>query len=116
MRKHRDRRVRLGRAPEYVDPPDFQKRTPAVADTKAGAKEYGNRETSVNLNSTSHQFDAIVHYQAKAAAYSLFALAEPDFELWQALKASGAIRQQQAIRVGRITRGRVLREAGGTGR
>ena len=42
--------------------PDFQKRTPAMADTKAGAIKCGNRETSVNLNSTFNRFDAIKRY------------------------------------------------------
>ena len=47
-------------------PSGLETRTPAVAGTKAGAKECENRETSKNLNSTFHRFDAIARYTVDA--------------------------------------------------
>ena len=43
------------------DPPDPETRTPAVAGTKAGAKDHGNRKTSENLNSTFYRLDAMLY-------------------------------------------------------
>lgn len=43
-----------------------KKRTPAKAGTKAGVKKIGNRETSVNLNSTNRRSIAITHYTVDA--------------------------------------------------
>ena len=42
-------------------PPGPETRTPAVAGTKAGAKDCGNWETSRNFDSTFHRFDAMRH-------------------------------------------------------
>ena len=43
-----------------------KKRTPAVAGTKAGAKDSGNRKTSGNLDSTIHRLDANLRYTVNA--------------------------------------------------
>lgn len=43
-----------------------KKRTPAEAGAKAGVKKIGNRETSVNLNSTNRRSIAITHYTVDA--------------------------------------------------
>ena len=66
MRTRRDRRTDLELASVHRRPPQRPKRTPATAGTKAGAKNFGNRKTSENLNSTIDRVDAIKRYTVDA--------------------------------------------------
>ena len=66
MRTCRDRRTYLELASVHRRAPQRPKRTPAVADTKAGAIDCGNRKTSEKLNSTLDCFDAIKRYTVEA--------------------------------------------------